>query len=138
MAKTALICGVSGQDGSYLAQLLVQKGYQVHGTARDAQVTSFPNLIILGIRDHVYCHSMALNDFRSVLQDLVVLAQVVPVWATPNSLTYFFSVGKPLATDDFYLHCVEKSFNLGVFLTVALGVHAANQPILHQHHLILG
>ena len=41
MAKTALICGVSGQDGSYLAQLLLQKGYQVHGTARDAQVTGF-------------------------------------------------------------------------------------------------
>lgn len=31
MAKTALICGISGQDGSYLAQLLLQKGYQVHG-----------------------------------------------------------------------------------------------------------
>jgi GDP-D-mannose dehydratase len=105
MAKTALICGVSGQDGSYLAQLLVQKGYQVHGTARDAQVTSFPNLISLGIKEQISCHSMALNDFRSVLQDLVVLAQVVP-WVIPNSLMYFFSGGKPLATDEFYLHCV--------------------------------
>ncbi len=75
MAKTALICGVSGQDGSYLAQLLVHKGYQVHGTARDAQVTTFPNLIMLGIRELVTCHSMALNDFRSVLQ---VLAKVQP------------------------------------------------------------
>lgn len=73
MAKTALICGVSGQDGSYLAQLLLQKGYRVHGTARDAQATSFPNLLTLGIREQVSCHSMALNDFRSVLQ---VLAKV--------------------------------------------------------------
>lgn len=73
MAKTALICGVSGQDGSYLAQLLLQKGYQVHGTARDAQATSFPNLITLGIKEQISCHSMALNDFRSVLQ---VLAKV--------------------------------------------------------------
>jgi len=73
MAKTALICGVSGQDGSYLAQLLLQKGYQVHGTARDAQATNFPNLITLGIKEQISCHSMALNDFRSVLQ---VLAKV--------------------------------------------------------------
>ncbi len=75
MAKTALICGVSGQDGSYLAQLLLQKGYQVHGTARDAQATNFPNLITLGIKEQISCHSMALNDFRSVLQ---VLAKVQP------------------------------------------------------------
>ena len=75
MVKTALICGVSGQDGSYLAQLLLKKGYQVHGTARDAQATSFPNLITLGIKEQVSCHSMALNDFRSVLQ---ILAKVQP------------------------------------------------------------
>lgn len=75
MAKTALICGVSGQDGSYLAHLLLQKGYQVHGTARDAQATNFPNLITLGIKEQISCHSMALNDFRSVLQ---VLAKVQP------------------------------------------------------------
>jgi GDPmannose 4,6-dehydratase len=71
----ALICGISGQDGSYLAKLLLEKGYEVHGTARDAQVTTFPNLITLGIREQVTCHSMALNDFRSVLQ---VLAKVQP------------------------------------------------------------
>lgn len=71
----ALICGISGQDGSYLGQLLLGKGYQVHGTARDAQTTSFPNLITLGIKEQISCHSMALNDFRSVLQ---VLAKVQP------------------------------------------------------------
>jgi GDPmannose 4,6-dehydratase len=75
MPKKALICDISGQDGSYLAQLLLEKGYQVHGTARDAQVTTFPNLVMLGIRDRVTCHSMALNDFRSVLQ---VMAKVQP------------------------------------------------------------
>lgn len=75
MAKTALICGISGQDGSCLAQLLLQKGYKVHGTARDAQATNFPNLIKLGIKEQICCHSMALNDFRSVLQ---VLAKVQP------------------------------------------------------------
>ena len=69
--KTALICGVSGQDGAYLAQLLLDKGYTVCGTSRDAQISSFPNLIRLGIRDHLKLESVALNDFRIVLQALV-------------------------------------------------------------------
>jgi len=70
MAKTALICGISGQDGSYLAKLLLDKGYNVHGTARDAQMATFYNLQMLGIKDKLAFHSMALNDFRSVLQVL--------------------------------------------------------------------
>ena len=73
--KLALICGVSGQDGSYLARLLLDKGYTVHGTARDAQIASFSNLRQLGIAERITFHSMALNDFRSVLQ---VLAKVQP------------------------------------------------------------
>jgi len=68
--RTALICGISGQDGSYLAQLLLQKGYRVIGTSRDAQMSSFRNLTWLGIRDQVEVSSMALSDFRSVLQEL--------------------------------------------------------------------
>jgi GDPmannose 4,6-dehydratase len=71
MTKKALICGVSGQDGAYLSRFLLGKGYDVHGTARDAQMASFSNLIKLGIRDQIKFHSMALNDFRSVLQVLV-------------------------------------------------------------------
>lgn len=67
-AKRALICGVSGQDGAYLAQLLLGKGYEVWGTSRDAQVSAFTNLSLLGIRDRIKTISMASNDFRSVLQ----------------------------------------------------------------------
>lgn len=66
--KTALICGVGGQDGAYLAQLLLSKGYKVCGTSRDAQGSSFRNLVRLGIQDQVKTFSMSLNDFRSVLQ----------------------------------------------------------------------
>ena len=70
--KTALICGISGQDGAYLAKLLLEKGYRVCGTSRDAQMSSFRNLSRLGIRDHgLQLLSMALNDFRSVLQVLM-------------------------------------------------------------------
>ena len=66
----ALICGVNGQDGAYLAQLLLAKGYEVWGTSRDAQVSSLANLAYLGIRDKVRMISMAPNDFRSVLTAL--------------------------------------------------------------------
>jgi UDP-glucose 4-epimerase len=66
--KKALICGISGQDGSYLAHFLLEKGYQVFGTSRDAQMSSFQNLSYLGIREQVNLESMAINDFRSVLQ----------------------------------------------------------------------
>ncbi len=66
--KKALICGVSGQDGAYLAKLLIGKGYEVWGTSRDAEISGFKNLARLGIKENVHCMSMALNDFRSVLQ----------------------------------------------------------------------
>jgi GDPmannose 4,6-dehydratase len=69
--KKALICGISGQDGAYLAELLLSKGYVVYGTSRDAQMSSFRNLEFLGIRDKVKLQSVALNDFRSVLQALI-------------------------------------------------------------------
>jgi GDPmannose 4,6-dehydratase len=68
--RTAVICGISGQDGAYLAQLLLHKGYRVIGTARDAQMSNFANLDRLGIRNQVTLASMAINDFRSVLQVL--------------------------------------------------------------------
>lgn len=70
MTKRALICGVSGQDGAYLARLLLDKGYHVTGTSRDAQVASFGNLATLSIRDRVELESMVLTDFRSTLQTL--------------------------------------------------------------------
>jgi len=73
--KKALISGISGQDGAYLAQLLLSKGYEVYGTARDAQMSSFSNLVRLEIRDKVKLESMALNDFRSVLQ---ILTKIKP------------------------------------------------------------
>ncbi|MGH8720677.1 MAG: GDP-mannose 4,6-dehydratase [Burkholderiales bacterium] len=70
MARRALICGISGQDGAYLAQLLLGKGYEVSGTSRDAGAAPFHNLVRLGVRERVAVHSMDLGDFRSVLQAL--------------------------------------------------------------------
>ncbi len=69
--KKALVCGISGQDGAYLARFLLDKGYAVVGTSRDAQMSAFANLDRLGIVDRVSVASMSLTDFRSVLQVLV-------------------------------------------------------------------
>lgn len=63
----ALICGVGGQDGGYLAKSLLEKGYDVIGTSRDAMATSFSNLVRLGIYERVRTVSMAISDFHSVL-----------------------------------------------------------------------
>jgi len=68
--KKALITGVTGQDGAYLAKLLLENGYEVFGTSRDAQVSTFGNLKLLNIYDSVRVCSMSLSDFRSVLQTL--------------------------------------------------------------------
>lgn len=68
--KKALIIGVSGQDGAYLADLLLKKGYEVHGTSRDHEVGTFGNLQKLGIKDRVKLTSMVTSDFRSVLTAL--------------------------------------------------------------------
>jgi GDPmannose 4,6-dehydratase len=73
--KRALICGVTGQDGAYLAKLLLEKGYAVAGTSRDAQVANVGNLERLRIGERVQLESMATTDFRSVLQ---VISKVEP------------------------------------------------------------
>lgn len=66
--KRALILGISGQDGAYLSRLLLDKGYAVHGTSRDADMASFENLLALGIRDAVGLMSVSPTDFRGVLR----------------------------------------------------------------------
>lgn len=67
MIKTALICGVNGQDGCYLADFLLRKDYVVWGTSRDVQASPMNNLVKLGIANQVKLISMAPSDFRSVL-----------------------------------------------------------------------
>ncbi len=66
----ALVCGVGGQDGAYLTRLLLDRGYEVVGTSRDAMTTTFNPLRQLGILDKIETVSMALNDFRSVTHTL--------------------------------------------------------------------
>lgn len=62
MSKRALICGISGQDGSYLARLLLERGYEVWGSSRDAEQTAFSNARKLGIYDSLRLVSLNLRD----------------------------------------------------------------------------
>lgn len=69
MPKKALITGISGQDGSYLARFLLAKGYDVVGTSRGkGPASSFPNLERLGIANQVAVESVSLVDRHSVVQ----------------------------------------------------------------------
>jgi len=67
MSKRALICGISGQDGAYLAKLLLERGYEVWGSSRDAELTTFDNLHRLEILDSVRLVSLNLRDTGSAI-----------------------------------------------------------------------
>jgi GDPmannose 4,6-dehydratase len=66
----ALICGISGQDGAYLAQLLLKKGYAVTGTSRNVATAASGNLSRLGILNQVQLMSMPTHEPRGVLDVL--------------------------------------------------------------------
>ena len=97
MSKVALIFGISGQDGTYLAKLLISKGYKVHGTSRDAEIAKFNSLIELDIKDSVTLHSTALNDFRSILK---VIERVAPneIYNLAGQSSVSLSFEQPLET----------------------------------------
>jgi GDPmannose 4,6-dehydratase len=65
-SKKALIIGITGQDGAYLAKHLLSKGYEVTGSSRDVMASSFGNLNALGIWSQIKLISVSINDFRSV------------------------------------------------------------------------
>lgn len=102
-SRRALIFGVSGQDGAYLAEILLKRGYEVHGASRDAQMNSFSNLKRLGIRQQVHTHSVTLTDFRSVLQ---TLTRVKPdeVYNLAGQSSVGLSFAQPVETLDSIAH----------------------------------
>jgi GDPmannose 4,6-dehydratase len=67
-SKTALIFGISGQDGGYLAKFLLSKKYLVHGVSRDIESSNFSSLRALKIFDQVVLHSASLTDFYTTLK----------------------------------------------------------------------
>ena len=67
MNQRALICGISGQDGTYLAKLLLERGYEVWGSSRDADQNSFDNARRLGIHNSLQLISLQLRDMGSTI-----------------------------------------------------------------------
>ena len=71
--KTALITGITGQDGSYLAELLLKKGYEVHGIVRRSSLINTHRI------DHIYerlhLHYGDLADSSNIIR---VIKQVQP------------------------------------------------------------
>ena len=97
MSKVALIFGISGQDGAYLAKFLLEKGYEVHGTSRDAEISKFASLSKLNIKDKINFHSVSLTDFRSTLE---VLEKVGPkeIYNLAGQSSVSLSFEQPLET----------------------------------------
>ena len=75
MTKTALITGVTGQDGSFLAEFLLEKGYDVHGTIRRSSVDYRERIAHLEGRPHFHLHYAHLGDSMSLIQ---VIGRVRP------------------------------------------------------------
>lgn len=95
--KRALIFGISGQDGAYLAKLLIEKGYDVTGVSRDAQLGGFRNLIQLGILDSVRLESASLHDFRSVLH-VITKTEPDEVYNLAGQSSVSLSFSQPVET----------------------------------------
>jgi GDPmannose 4,6-dehydratase len=100
--QRALITGITGQDGSYLADLLLDKGYEVHGMVRRASTETFQRLA--HIRDNIVLHTGDLLDQRSltdVLRDcepdeiynLAAMSFVAASWSQPTLTAEFTAVG---------------------------------------------
>ena len=68
MAKKALITGITGQDGSYLAELLLEKGYEVHGVTRRASISNTARIDHLLAEHAVTLHDGDLTDSSSLIR----------------------------------------------------------------------
>lgn len=121
--KTALICGVGGQDGAYLSRLLLGKGYRVFGTSRDSQGGSFANLQSLGVREQVGLLSMAPEDFRSVFMALKT-CQPDEVYFLAGQSSVSLSFEQPAET--------MQSFTLGS-LNLLEACRLIDKPIRQYH-----
>jgi GDPmannose 4,6-dehydratase len=66
--KTAVVFGVSGQDGALLSQLLLEKNYHVAGVSRDVRKMSFKNLDYPGIRDKIELVSASAGSYHDVVE----------------------------------------------------------------------
>ena len=97
--KSAVVTGISGQDGAYLAQLLLEKGYRVYGTYRRTSSVNFWRIEDLGIQDHPNLHLIEhdLLDFGSSIR-LLETSEATEVYNLAAQSFVGVSFDQPIAT----------------------------------------
>ena len=119
MARRALITGITGQDGSYLAELLLDKGYEVHGMVRRSSTEKFDR--IEHIRDRIALHQGDLLDQRSLVDalrasrpdevyNLAAMSYVAVSWIQPTLTAEFTGVGVTRMLEAMRETCPEARF----------------------------
>jgi GDPmannose 4,6-dehydratase len=117
--QSALITGVTGQDGSYLAELLLEKGYEVHGMVRRASTEKFDR--IEHIRERITLHQGDLLDQRSLVDalraskpteiyNLAAMSFVAVSWIQPTLTAEFTGVGVTRMLEAMREVCPEARF----------------------------
>jgi len=117
--RSALITGVTGQDGSYLAELLLDRGYEVHGMVRRASTEKFER--IEHIRDRITLHQGDLLDQRSLVDalrasnpseiyNLAAMSFVAVSWIQPTLTAEFTGVGVTRMLEAMREVCPESRF----------------------------
>jgi GDPmannose 4,6-dehydratase len=117
--RSALITGVTGQDGSYLAELLLEKGYEVHGMVRRASTEKFDR--VEHIREQITLHQGDLLDQRSLVDalrasrpaeiyNLAAMSFVAVSWIQPTLTAEFTGVGVTRMLEAMREVCPEARF----------------------------
>ena len=117
--QSALITGITGQDGSYLAELLLEKGYDVHGMVRRASTEKYDR--IEHIRDRITLHQGDLLDQRSLddalrsaqpdeIYNLAAMSYVAVSWVQPTLTAEFTGVGVTRMLEAMRKACPEARF----------------------------
>jgi GDPmannose 4,6-dehydratase len=119
MARSALITGITGQDGSYLAELLLERGYEVHGMVRRSSVERFDR--IEHLRGRITLHQGDLLDQRSLVDalrasrpdeiyNLAAMSFVAVSWVQPTLTAEFSGVGVTRILEAVREVCPEARF----------------------------
>jgi GDPmannose 4,6-dehydratase len=119
MGPRALITGITGQDGSYLAELLLEKGYEVHGMVRRSSTEKFDR--IEHLRDRITLHQGDLLDQRSLVDalrasrpdevyNLAAMSYVAVSWIQPTLTAEFTGVSVTRLLEALREVCPEARF----------------------------
>ena len=117
--KRALVTGITGQDGSYLAELLLEQGYEVHGMVRRSSTEKFDR--IEHLRDRIFLHQGDLLDPRSLVDalrdskpdeiyNLAAMSFVATSWVQPTLTAEFSGIGVTRLLEAMREVCPEARF----------------------------